>query len=97
MTTTTRSGHPKDERLEARVSKEQKELFQHAADIQGRTLTDFMISSLQDAAVRTIQEYEVMTLSASDREVFIEALLNPPEPSKRLQTAAQGYKQTMGS
>ena len=28
----------KTERLEARVSKEQKELFQRAADIQGRTL-----------------------------------------------------------
>ena len=96
MTTKTRPGHPKDERLEARVSREQKELFQHAADIQGRTLTDFIISSLQEAAVRSIQEHEVMTLSTRAREVFIEALLNPPEPSERLQAAAQRYKQTMG-
>lgn len=83
----------KTERLEARVSREQKELFQRAADIQGLTLTDFMISSMQNAAVRAIQEHEIMTLTGHDREIFIEALLNPPEPSEKLRAAAQRYKQ----
>lgn len=86
----------KVERLEARVSREQKELFQRAADIQGLTLTDFMISSMQNAAVRAIQEHEIMTLTGHDREIFIEALLNPPEPSERLRAAAQRYKRVMG-
>ena len=83
----------KTERLEARVSREQKELFQRAADIQGLTLTDFMISSMQNAAVGAIQEHKIMTLTGHDREIFIEALLNPSEPSERLQAAAQRYKQ----
>ena len=86
----------KPERLEARISREQKELFQRAADIQGRTLTDFVISSLQEAAKRAIQEHEMMILSVQDREVFVEALLNPPNPSDKLRSAAQRYKQKIG-
>ena len=97
MTTKSKPEHSKGERLEARISKEQKELFQRAADVQGLTLTDFMISSMQNAAVRAIQEHEMMELIGRDREVFIEAILNPPEPSERLRAAAQRYKQAMGT
>jgi uncharacterized protein (DUF1778 family) len=86
----------KAERLEARISKEQKELFQRAADLQGRSLTDFVLSSVLDAAKRAIQEHEMMILSVQDREVFVEALLNPPELSCKLEAAAQRYKQIRG-
>jgi uncharacterized protein (DUF1778 family) len=86
----------KGERLEARINKEQKELFQKAADIQGRSLTDFVISSVAEAAKRTVQEHEIMTLSAQDQAVFVQALLNPPEPSQKLRAAAQRYKQETG-
>ncbi len=95
MTAETNS-NIKTERLEARLSKEQKELFQRAADILGLTLTDFTISSLQVAAKQAIQEHEIMTLSKRDQEVFVEALLNPPTPSTKLRAAAQLYKQQMG-
>ncbi|MBD2295870.1 DUF1778 domain-containing protein [Anabaena sphaerica FACHB-251] len=86
----------KSERLEARISPENKELFQRAADIQGRTLTDFVVSSLVSAANQIIQENEIMILSRKDQEVFVEALLNPPEPSEKLRAAAQRYKKNMG-
>ncbi|GAA6619787.1 DUF1778 domain-containing protein [Scytonema sp. NUACC26] len=39
-----KSERSKTERLEARISKEQKELFQYAAEIQGQTLTDFIVN-----------------------------------------------------
>jgi uncharacterized protein (DUF1778 family) len=92
----SKSPNVKPERLEARISREQKELFQRAADIQGRTLTDFVISSVQEAAKRAIQEHEMMILSVRDQEVFVEALLNPPNPSDKLRSAAQRYKQKIG-
>jgi uncharacterized protein (DUF1778 family) len=92
----SKSPKVKPERLEARISREQKELFQRAADIQGRTLTDFVISSVQEAAKRAIQEHEMMILSVRDQEVFVEALLNPPNPSEKLRSAAQRYKQKIG-
>ena len=46
----------KSERLEARLSREQKELLQWAADLEGRSLTDFVVSHAQNAAVQTISE-----------------------------------------
>ncbi|MFM7405129.1 MAG: DUF1778 domain-containing protein [Cuspidothrix sp.] len=86
----------KSERLEARISPENKELFQRAADIQGRTLTDFVVSNLVSAANQIIQQNEIMVLSRKDQEVFVEALLNPPAPGQKLQVAAQRYKKNMG-
>ena len=71
----------RDERLEARVSREQKELFQRAAELQGRTLTDFVIASAHEAAVRTIQAMDSIRLSAEESRAFAEALLNPREPT----------------
>jgi uncharacterized protein (DUF1778 family) len=92
----TKAETTRSERLETRISKEHKELFQRAADIQGRSLTDFVITSVLEAAKKAIQEHEMMILSAQDRQVFANALLNPPEPSTKLQAAAQRYKQQMG-
>src|SRR5713226_9117460 len=62
-------------RLEARITDKQKALFQHAADLTGRSLTEFIISSAQEVASRTVREHEVLTLSGRDRQVFVDALL----------------------
>lgn len=84
------------ERLEARVSPDQKELFQRAADLQGRTLTDFVISSAHEAAVRTIEEMQIVRLCAKDSRVFAEALLNPRAPNEKLRAAARRYMERIG-
>jgi uncharacterized protein (DUF1778 family) len=83
-------------RLEARISSDQKALFQRAAEIQGRTLTDFVIASVHDAAVRTIDETQAIRLTEQESRAFAEALLNPREPSPRLKAAAQRYIETFG-
>src|SRR5260221_2992192 len=61
------------ERLEARITRVQKALFQRAAELQGRSLTDFVISSTHAAAVRTIEEMQIIRLSAEDSRIFAEA------------------------
>jgi uncharacterized protein (DUF1778 family) len=86
----------KSERLEARISKEQKELLQRAATLQGRSLTDFVVASACEVAIRTVQDYETIRLGDRDREAFVAALLNPPEPNHTLQRAAERYKARMG-
>ena len=87
----------KMERLEARVSSTQKNLFQHAADLLGRTLTDFIISGLQEIATRVIRESELMQLSLPDRKAFVQALLNPPKPNNQLLKAAKRYQKEVKS
>lgn len=79
-------------RLEARVSPEQKQLIERAADMQGRSLTEFVISSAQEAAREAIREHELMSLTARDTKAFVNALLKPPAPSSRLKRAAARYK-----
>jgi uncharacterized protein (DUF1778 family) len=86
----------RDERLEARISRDQKALFQRAAELQGRTLTDFIIASVNDAAVRVIDEAQTIRLSAKDSRAFAEGLLNPREPNARLKAAAQRYLKLVG-
>jgi uncharacterized protein (DUF1778 family) len=88
-------GSARRERLEARVSAEQKALLQRAADLQGRTLSDFIIGSAQRAAEEIIREHTVITLTAQDSRAFVEALLNPPAPNERLRAAAARYKQEL--
>ncbi len=80
------------ERLEARISADTKSLLKNAADLSGRTLTDFVIHSAYEAAVRVIQEYQQLYLSVKDRDVFVRALLNPPKPSNKLLSAVKKYK-----
>jgi uncharacterized protein (DUF1778 family) len=85
----------KSERLEARITVAQKRLLQRAAELEGRSLTDFLVASAQEAAKRTIQEHEIMKLNGEDREIFISAVLNPPQPSAKLVEAARRYRRMM--
>jgi len=78
-------------RIEARVSPKQKRLFERAAEVEGVTLTDFAISSMQRAATKTLQEHSMLQLSERDRRAFVEALMNPPEPNEALRKAARAY------
>ena len=83
------------ERLEARVTADQKRLLKDAADVQGRTLSDFVVGSLVETATRVLQERELVVLSAKDREVFVRALLNPPAlEGGRLARAVKRYRRT---
>jgi len=82
-------------RLEARISQETKALVQKAADLEGRTLTDFVVASVQAAAYKVIEEHQTLKLSIEDSEAFVDAILNPPKPNEALKSAALRYKQTM--
>ena len=88
---------PKTERLEARVTREQKARIEEAARLRGTSLTQFVVMSTQDAATRTIREHEVLTLAGRSRKVFIDALLSPPRPDAKAVAAAKRYLQKIGS
>ena len=82
----------KTARFEARITAEKKSLFLRAATLTGRSLTDFVVACAQEAANRTVQDHEAMTLSIRDRKAFVAALLKPPAPGTRLRKAAERYK-----
>ncbi|MGD9727268.1 MAG: DUF1778 domain-containing protein [Nitrospiraceae bacterium] len=82
----------KTARLEARITEQQEALFQRAAELTGRSLTDFVVASAQETASQTLREHEALVLSARDREAFVAALLNAPSVS-RLRKAVRRYRE----
>jgi uncharacterized protein (DUF1778 family) len=94
MMRTTSTG--KRERLEARITPEQKALFQRAAHLTGRSLTDFVIGSVQAAAEETVRTYQVLELTARETEAFLAALQDPPAPNQRLSAAARQHRAFTG-
>ncbi len=93
MPSTRPRGEPHTERLAARVPAAVKEQIQRAAELTGRSLSDFVIASAQAAAEETIRRYEVVQLTAHDSRLLAEALLNPPEPNAHLRAALDDYRQ----
>jgi len=86
----------RDARLEARVPRETKTLWERAAAVQGRKVTEFVVSSASEAAHRILRESELSSLTRLDRIAFVEALLNPPAPNERLRKAAARHAQVFG-
>ena len=84
-------------RLEARLPTDIHMLLKRAAEIQGRTLTDFVVSAAREAACRAIEETEIIRLTLEDQRRIAEAILNPPEPTLALRRAAERHKNLFGA
>ena len=79
-------------RFDARLPKEQKQLFERAAYIGGyRNLTDFIILAVQEKAKEIIKEKEQVFTSERDSQIFFDAITKPKKPSKTLKKALDDY------
>lgn len=84
-------------RLEARISTDLHAMLKRAAEIQGRTMTDFVVSAVQDAAQRAIEQAEVVRLTLADQECFARALLAPALPVPALERAFARRRKLLGA
>jgi uncharacterized protein (DUF1778 family) len=82
----------KRERIELRVSTSAKELIQRATAITGLTAGDLAY----EGARRVLDEHERMVLTGADREAFLAALANPPEPAEKLVAAMRRHRDLVG-
>lgn len=74
-------------RIEARIAPDALAIVRRAAEIQGRSISDFVVSAAQEAAQKTVAEVEVIRLSHEAQEQFAKLLLNPPKPRATLKSA----------
>ncbi|HAC15138.1 MAG TPA: DUF1778 domain-containing protein [Bacteroidetes bacterium] len=82
------------DRINARVPREQKQLFERAAQIGGfRNLTDFILDTVQQKADSIIREHSTILASQIDQQVFFNEITNPSKPNALLQEAAIRYKE----
>jgi uncharacterized protein (DUF1778 family) len=70
--------------------------LKRAAEIRGRTLTDFVIAAADEAACRAIQETEIIRLSIDGQRQIAAAILNPPAATSALKKAARRYREMFG-
>ena len=83
-------------RLEARISADLQVSIKRAAELQGRTITDFVVAAVQEAASKAIEQAEVMRLTVSAQEAFAKALMAPPPPNAALKRAFAKQARLMG-
>jgi uncharacterized protein (DUF1778 family) len=65
--------------------------------MQGRTLTDFVVTAVQEAAQRAIEQGETVRLSLADSERFAQAILSPPDPAPALERAFARRRKLLGA
>ncbi len=74
-------------RLEARIAPEALAVVRRAAEIQGRSVSDFVVAAAQEAAQKTVSEVEVIRLSREAQEQFVKLLTRPPKLNPALRKA----------
>jgi uncharacterized protein (DUF1778 family) len=74
-------------RLEARLPIDIHSMLKQAADLEGRSLTDFVVSAAYEAAKRSIEQAHMLRLSVADQTAFASALIDPPKPNAALKRA----------
>ena len=79
-------------RIEARIAPEALAVIRRAAEIEGRSLSDFLVAAAQQAAERTIHETQMIRLSVADQEKIADLFDNPPEPKAGLKRAFEAHR-----
>jgi uncharacterized protein (DUF1778 family) len=83
-------------RLEARLPAEVHEMLKRAAELEGRSLTDFVVAAASAAARKTIEDAGMIRLSLEDQQRFAEALINPPPLTPAMKRAIKRHRRLFG-
>ena len=78
-------------RINLRLKRSTKELLERAAGFEGKTLSNFILTSALVHAEKTVYEHEVMSLNAKESEIFFNALATPPHFSRKLTAALKEH------
>ncbi len=82
----------KSARLETRITPELQQQLRQVAEIQGRSLSDYVTAALHAAVQRDLEEMATIRLTREASERFARALIDPPEPSPALQRAFELHR-----
>lgn len=84
-------------RLEARIAPEALAVVKRAAELQGRSVSDFVVAAAQEAAQRTIEDTHIIRLSVEDQRAFAEAILNPPPLTPAMERAITRHRRLIAA
>jgi len=69
----------------------------HAAELEGRSVSDFVAAAAEEMARRTIEEAHVIRLSVDDQRRFAELLPDPPALPPAMKRAREAHAGFMRS
>jgi uncharacterized protein (DUF1778 family) len=79
-------------RLEARLSPQALAVVKRAAEIEGRSVSDFVVTAARQAAQRTIAETQIIRLSLAHQQELAVALAGPAKPAPALRRARKAHR-----
>lgn len=78
----------------ARMTRSQKQLFERAAALEGRSIASFVLNHALKAAEEVLHRDQVIRLDAEESRRFVKALLgHPSAPAPRLARAVEEHRQ----
>ena len=83
------------ERLEVRVTSEQKRMVERAAEVRGTSMTDLIVASVLETAAKAIMDHDILVLNDQASRAFARALLNPPAPRAKAKAAWRRYRKNV--
>ncbi|PKL75025.1 MAG: DUF1778 domain-containing protein [Candidatus Melainabacteria bacterium HGW-Melainabacteria-1] len=85
----------KSERFETRLTLELKQKLELAAMLENCNLSEFVSRAIKQVTEQTIRQHQETRLNMEDSLRFVEAVLNPPPPSKALKAGYKRYKERL--
>jgi uncharacterized protein (DUF1778 family) len=82
-------------RVSTRLPGQVQATLQQAADLTGATLNQFMLQAALEKAARVIEYESVLSLSAADSALLLDALEHPAGANRALRQAMQDYRKRM--
>lgn len=79
----------KKQRIDLRLTDEDKSMIEEAAAMSNQTITQFMVNSASERAAEVIEQHRRLILNEGSWDRIMEVLDNPPEPNDRLKRAAK--------
>ncbi len=79
-------------RVEARIAPDSLAVVRRAAELQGRSVSDFLVAAALKDAYQTIEDAHLIRLSVDDQHRFADMLLNPPPLAPAMERALQVRK-----
>jgi uncharacterized protein (DUF1778 family) len=83
----------KQKRIDLRVTEEQKDLLERAANLKGMSLSAYLLSNSLTKAQSDLEQHHKLILSDIDRDLFLELISNPPVPTESLLKAKKEFEE----
>lgn len=84
-------------RIEARIAPDALAVVRRAAELQGRSVSDFVVAAAQEAATHVIEEAQIIRLSVEDQRAIAEAILNPLPLTPAMERAVARHRELISA